>query len=221
MTFPLKYRCSIYYLVIFLLVSACKEKENKHSNNTPAGIRTVKDARTNIALDKSPLDMSYYPIDYPKLKMGGNNKEQLVARIIYSRPSVDGRQIFGNLLRFGNAWRLGANEATELEFFLPVLINNKQVAAGSYILYCKPFPDHWTIILNCDLFTWGLKIDSTKDFYQVNIPITKVNTPIEIFTMEFRKESTGLGLVMSWDSIEAVLPITLIKSKLLEGSFVK
>jgi Protein of unknown function (DUF2911) len=71
------------------------------------------------ALDKSPMDMSYYPAGYPLLKIQDKATEPLVARVLYSRPQKNGRSVFGELLEYGKIWRLGANEATELEFFKP------------------------------------------------------------------------------------------------------
>ncbi|HUR11600.1 MAG TPA: DUF2911 domain-containing protein, partial [Flavitalea sp.] len=91
--------------------------------------------------------------------------------------------------------------------FEPVTIQNKKIETGRYVMYCKPFPDHWTIILNTDLFTWGLKIDSTKDLHQFNIPVSRLSYSIPVFTMEFKNTSQGPGLLMGWDSIQTFLPI--------------
>ena len=70
------------------------------------------------------MDMSYYPNGYPVLKIQDKATEPLVARVIYSRPQKNGRTIFGELLEYGKVWRLGANEATEIEFFQVVKIGN-------------------------------------------------------------------------------------------------
>src|SRR5678810_710894 len=65
-------------------------------------------------VDKSPMDVSYYPNNYPILKIQNKATEPLVARILYSRPQKQGRKIFGELVEYGKVWRLGANEATEI-----------------------------------------------------------------------------------------------------------
>ena len=62
-------------------------------------------------LDKSPMDMSYYPHNYPVLKIQDKITETLVARVMYSRPRKGGRTIFGGLVKYGELWRLGANES--------------------------------------------------------------------------------------------------------------
>lgn len=159
-------------------------------------------------LDKSPMDMSYYPVDYPKLKMSENVGEPLIARVIYSRPQKNNRTVFGNIIQYGSVWRLGANEASEIEFFKDVIINDKKVLKGRYVIYCIPQEKTWTLVLNDDLYTWGLKIDSTKDRYKFDIPVAKTRFPYELFTMEFEKAGKGMQLTMEWDSIKASLPIT-------------
>lgn len=159
-------------------------------------------------LDKSPMDMSYYPVDYSKLKMTGAITEPPIARVIYSRPQKNNRTIFGDLIKYGQVWRLGANEATEIEFFRDVNITDKKVAKGRYVIYCIPQENNWTLVLNTDLYTWGLKIDSTKDVNKFSIPVSKTRFPYELFTMEFEKANKGMQLDMEWDSVKASLPIT-------------
>ncbi|HNL82614.1 MAG TPA: hypothetical protein PKG56_04420, partial [Chitinophagaceae bacterium] len=46
-------------------------------------------------IDKSPMDISYFPKDYPLMKMNGKSKDLPIARVIYSRPMKKGREIFG------------------------------------------------------------------------------------------------------------------------------
>jgi len=107
------------------------------------------------AIDKSPMDMSYYPVNYPVLKIQDKATEPVALRIVYSRPQRNGRPIFGGLVKYGEVWRLGANEATELELFKQVTIGGKKIAKGRYTLYAIPNESTWTIILNKDTDTWG------------------------------------------------------------------
>jgi len=160
-------------------------------------------------VDVSPLDLSYLPVDYPKET---TNKRKLVARIIYSRPHKGGRKIFGSLVKFDEPWRLGANEATEIEFFQPVKIQKKNIAKGKYILYCIPHRDRWTIVLNSNLYTWGLDLDSTKDLQHFDVPIEILkNQSIEYFSMVFMENQKGADLVMAWDDTEARMAIEYAK----------
>lgn len=197
-------------LLMLGFLSACDQRStgSNQVTITPSTNSKPDEKVIQPGMDKSPMDMSYYPVDYPKLKMSGNVTEPLVARVIYSRPQKDNRVIFGNLIKYGAIWRLGANEATEIEFFKDVTIQDKKVQKGRYILYCIPHENTWTLVLNNDLFTWGLKIDSTKDVHKFDIPIAKTRFPYEAFTMEFEKTDPAMQLVMGWDSVKAALPIS-------------
>ena len=79
------------------------------------------------ALDKSPMDMCYYPVNYPVLKVQNKVTEPLLARIVYSRPQKNGRQVFGELVEYGQGWRLGANEATEIELYRDCRVNGEKL----------------------------------------------------------------------------------------------
>ncbi len=158
-------------------------------------------------LDKSPMDMSYYPANYPILKIQNKISEPLVMRVIYSRPQVDTRKIFGGLVVYGEAWRLGANEATEIDFYKEVEINNTKIKKGRYTLYAIPFPDKWTLIINKETDTWGsFKYDSTKDVMRMDLPVMK-NQPTENMTIVFEKTSTGANMNMYWADEKTALPI--------------
>src|ERR1700761_1713466 len=125
-------------------------------------------------LDNSPLDMSYYPVDYPVLKIQNKVSEPLVARVVYSRPLKRGRKLFGDLVAYGQVWRLGANEATEIEFFQDVKIDRKTVKKGRYTLYALVDADKWTLIFNKETDTWGaFAYESSKDVLRTTVPVEK------------------------------------------------
>jgi Protein of unknown function (DUF2911) len=159
-------------------------------------------------LDKSPMDMSYFPNRYPVLKIQDKVTEPPVARIIYSRPQKMGRVIFGELIEYGKIWRLGANEATEIEFYRDVKISDIKIKKGRYTMYCIPFEQKWTIIVNKDNDTWGsFKYDEKNDLVRVDVPVQKQTEVAEEFSMAFEKTDTGANLVIAWDNIKLDLPI--------------
>jgi hypothetical protein len=158
-------------------------------------------------LDKSPLDVSYCPSNYPILKMNGKVKDEPVARVIYSRPQKLGREIFGNIVSYNQVWRLGANEATEIEFFRNVKINGKTIAKGRYTIYAVCTDTVWTLILNSEKDVWGLLYNSKKDVYRTTVHVQKNNQPVEIFTMFFEDMQGGTVLNILWDTIKVELPI--------------
>jgi Protein of unknown function (DUF2911) len=159
-------------------------------------------------VDKSPLDMSYYPANYPINKIQDKVSEPVSIRLIYSRPQKNGRDVFGGLVEYGQVWRLGANEATEIEFFKDVKIGTTRVKKGRYTLYAIPSADKWTMILNKETDTWGaFKYDQKKDILRLDIKAEKQTEIVESYSMYFEKSVNGANLVINWDNIKAVLPI--------------
>lgn len=160
-------------------------------------------------LDKSPMDMSYYPVNYPILKIQNKATEPLIARIIFSRPQKNGRSVFGELVEYGKVWRLGANEATELELYKDARIGNNKVKKGRYTMYAIPHPDKWTIILNKETDIWdAFQYDEKKDILRAEITVEKQQEPVEVFSMVFEKINGGANLIISWDDVKASIPFT-------------
>ena len=159
-------------------------------------------------IDKSPMDMSYCPDKYPVLKIQDKITDPLVARVIYSRPQKNSRVIFGELVEYGKVWRLGANEATEIDFYQNVRINDKKLRKGRYTMYCIPYNDKWTLIFNKEVDTWGaFKYDEKKDILRVDLPVTKQGEIMDAFVMAFQKTAKGADLVIAWDDVKVDLPI--------------
>ncbi len=152
--------------------------------------------------------MSYFPVEYPKMKMANDVHSTHTARVIYSRPHLAGRRLFHDLLKYGEPWRLGANEVTELELYKDVSIQNKKIKAGRYSLYAIPYEDKWTIVFNSNLDTWGLQQDPSKDIARFDVVPTKNNSRLEYYTMLFDSTSTGADLLIAWDDLIVRLPIS-------------
>jgi hypothetical protein len=166
-------------------------------------------AQRNVELDKSPLDMVYYPVNYPVQKMNGKEKQPPEARVIYSRPQKNGRTIFDGIVKYNQVWRLGANEATEIEFFTDAKISGKTISKGRYTMYAICNLDKWTMIFNTDNYVWGLAYNQKKDALRVDAPAQKNTEDVEAFTMYFdgttQKAAT---LNIMWEKTKVVLPIT-------------
>ncbi len=153
--------------------------------------------------------MSYYPTNYPVLKIQDKITEPLVARVIYSRPQKSGRVIFGGLVKYGEVWRVGANEATEIEFFKHVRIDGKKIPRGRYTLYAIVNETSWTLIINKETNTWGsFKYDAKKDLLRVELPVQKTDPVVESFSMVFEKTAAGCSLFIAWENIRVSMPVT-------------
>lgn len=154
--------------------------------------------------------MAYYPANYPVLKIQNKTNEPLLARVIFSRPQKAGRTIFGDLIEYGRVWRMGANEATEIEFFQNASVGNARVKKGRYTMYAIPEKDNWTIILNKETDTWGsFNYDPKKDVARVKVPVKRRNDVMESFVMAFEKSAEELYLLVAWDDVEVKVPISL------------
>lgn len=199
--------------LMLVLFAACgqqdatsKENPVTASKDTSHAPLVVKPVSGFPDVDVSPMDMSYFPVDYPKMKMGKTISTPPYARVIYSRPHLQGRHLFHELEKYGKPWRLGANESTELDLYSDATIQGKTIRAGRYVLYCIPQPDHWTIIFNSNIDSWGLIPDPAKDLYKFDIPVLNNAQYTEYFTMFFEKTGTGADLVVAWDQVEVKIP---------------
>ena len=160
-------------------------------------------------IDKSPMDMCYYPANYPVLKIQNKATEPLACRVIYSRPQKNGRAVYGELIEYGKVWRLGANEATEIELYKDAKIGSTKIKKGRYTIYAIPHPDKWTVILNKETDIWGaFQYDEKKDILRTDIPIEKQQDTVETFSMAFEKINGGANLVITWDDVKASIPFT-------------
>jgi hypothetical protein len=160
-------------------------------------------------LDKSPMDMCYYPLDYPVLKIQQKADALPIARVIYGRPQKNNRSIFGDLVPYDMIWRVGANEATEMEFFRDVKIDNKKVTKGRYTLYSIPSTDKWTLVINKETDTWGaFGYDQKKDVLRTEVKVITRPDIIEVFTICFEgTDKNSTSLMIAWDNKEVHMPI--------------
>jgi hypothetical protein len=155
-------------------------------------------------LDKSPLDVTYYPSNYPILKMKGQANGEPLARVLYSRPQKKGRDIFGEEVKYNDVWRLGANESTEIELFKNATIGGKKIPKGRYTLYCIPTENKWTIIINKDNYSWGsYAYKPEKDVARIEVPVQKNTESVEALTMFFDNNS----LDILWDNLKVEVPV--------------
>ena len=158
-----------------------------------------------IDLDKSPLDVSYFPANFPVAKMRGQVNGEPMARILYSRPQKKGRTIFGEEVKYNEVWRLGANEATEIELFKNATIGGKKIPKGRYTVYCIPTDAKWTIVINKDNYSWGsFSYKQDKDVARMDVPVQKNAENVEALTMFFDANSW----IIQWENNKVTIPVS-------------
>lgn len=146
-------------------------------------------------MDKSPLDMAVFRPD--------GQKAAPAARIIYSRPQVKSRKIFGELVPYDKVWRTGANQTTELTLYRELTIEGNKLAAGNYTLYTIPGEKEWTIIISSKLFTWGAyEYDESKDVMRFKVPSKQVKAVQENFGIAFGGADGKGKILIAWENTE-------------------
>lgn len=128
----------------------------------------------------------------------------------YSRPSMKGRKIFGDLVPFGNVWRTGANNATILNFTDSVTIGGTKIAPGKYGLLSIPNKDQWTLIITKQLnVTSPAAYKQESDVVRVNAKTVTTKETEETFTMQFANvKPNSTDLEISWENTKVTLPIS-------------
>lgn len=165
-------------------------------------------------LDSSPMDMAYYPPRAAFRAFGKTEEEKNVKpliRVIYSRPQAKGRKIFTELEKPGNMWRVGANEATEIQFYQDVTIGDTKVSAGRYTVYAMLGATEWTVHFSNDLDRWGHYAFKPEEssVAQINVPVQKTAETVEAMSIMFETTDGGAQMIIAWDDTMVKVPIEL------------
>lgn len=122
--------------------------------------------------------------------------------VVYSRPSMKGRTIFGDLVPFGKPWRTGANKNTTVSFSEDVVIGGKTLAKGKYAIYTIPKADVWEVFFYTDTDNGGLPeewSDSKVALKAVAKP-ESLNRNVESFTIGINGLDNNYGILeLSWE----------------------
>ncbi len=152
------------------------------------------------------------PADEETLTSGG-----MTVTVNYSRPSVRGRLIFGDkdqdaLQPFGEYWRLGANEATEISFNRDILFNGVRVGAGRYRMYAIPGADSFEVVLNTQTGESGAAPpDDANDVVRTKVETQRTASPVEQFTISLAPQNRGIQMVFEWADTRFVVPLLVVE----------
>jgi hypothetical protein len=132
--------------------------------------------------------------------------------ITYSRPGLKGRDM-ASMVKAGEVWRTGANNATEITISNPVTFGDKELAAGSYTLYTIPGDDEWTMIINSKK-SWGTQYDEKEDVIRFMAKPTKTAETTETMTInisDIDANGTDANLEIRWGNVSVKAPFTVSK----------
>ncbi|MEO6346589.1 MAG: DUF2911 domain-containing protein [Aquaticitalea sp.] len=142
----------------------------------------------------------------------------------YSRPNMRGRAIFGDLVPYGQVWRLGANANTKITFSDDVMVGGKTLKAGEYALYATPNEKTWDVMFYSDATNWGNpeKWDDSKVAAKVSAEVFPMPLNIETFTMSFDDlTSNSVMLGMLWSNVYAGVKIDVPTDKMVSEAIDK
>ncbi|UIR56212.1 DUF2911 domain-containing protein [Sphingobacterium sp. SRCM116780] len=143
----------------------------------------------SIAFGQSDKSKRLSPPDSVKV----TTNDGVTVDIHYSRPSLKGRKIGVDIVKIGEVWRTGANEATTVDFDKDVLIEGKKLPKGKYSLYTIPGEQETIVIFNKTWDQWGTKYDQNQDALRVNVSSETSNLAQEQFKIDVDK-SGKIGL---------------------------
>ncbi len=140
-------------------------------------------------------------------------------QIEYSRPGAKGRVIFGDLIPFGQMWRLGANENTKITTSEALIIGKDTLNAGTYALFAKPGPTNWELYFYADYSNWGLPEpwDPKKVVLKASAVVQKTQDFQENLAISLDALTNNGGtLLICWENTKVSLPFSLnTKAKVL------
>jgi len=142
--------------------------------------------------------------------------------VAYSRPAVNKRVIFGDLVPYNELWRTGANKITTITLSTDAKLNGQDVKAGTYSLLTIPEADQWTIILNKNKEMWGTGgYKQSDDALRTRVAVGQ-GAFNERFTISFENiTDNGADLIFAWSTTRVVVPITVETEKMVEAGITK
>jgi len=133
------------------------------------------------------------------------------AKVCYGRPSANDRKVMGELVPFGQPWRLGANEATAIHLPFAAEVGGIRLEPGSYSIYAVPGEEEWKFFLNRNFQRWGIPINeeiSAEDIGSFTRPAEATDRMVEQLTFGWMAHGDDMGhLVMEWEHTGVEIPI--------------
>ncbi|MBS1779263.1 MAG: DUF2911 domain-containing protein [Bacteroidetes bacterium] len=143
--------------------------------------------------------------------------------ISYSRPSMRGRKVFGDLVPYGEVWRTGANSATKIKFGEDVTIGGQDVKAGEYALYTIPGQTEWTVILNKGTGNWGAAgYETSSDVARFKVTPKVSDKNVQTFSISIGNITyNSCNLDIAWEKTKLVIPVKANNQERLDAAIDK
>ena len=137
----------------------------------------------------------------------------------YHRPLVNGRQIFGKVVPYGQVWRAGANENTTISFSDPVTIEGQPLDKGTYGLHMIPGENQWTVIFSRNSTAWGsFTYKQEEDALRVNVKPQSAEAH-DALTYDFDEVKPDSTVVtMRWDKVAVPFKVAVKVNDIVTAS---
>src|SRR5688572_22731161 len=156
---------------------------------------------------------------------GGNSPHETTSAVIdgsrvtitYGRPltkdpkSGEPRKIWGGLVPWDKAWRLGSDEATLLITQAPLQIGDTTIPAGAYTLYMVPSENGAAkLAFSTNLGKWGVPVDETHDLARVDLAANVLPDSVDQLTITVENDPAGGGLLkIAWEKTQYSVRFTV------------
>ena len=175
------------------------------------------------------VNLSFSQINTPRVSPA-SEVEQMVGlteiEIEYSRPSMRGREVFGNLVPFGKVWRTGADNSTKISFDTDVIISGKTIQSGTYSIFSIPNKESWEIILYSDVELWGVPRDWSENKIvfssMFDVKKLKKSNTVETFTISFNDlTNNDVNMNITWENTSVDIKIEVPTRSMVESDINK
>lgn len=138
--------------------------------------------------------------------------------IEYSRPSMRGRKIFGELVPFGKVWRTGANKNNKIRFQDPVFVNDTRLESGNYTLLTVPNKNTWSLYVVPYMDAYGVSdtFDLSNALASINVEAMQTSNSLETMSLSFTDISpNSANITLAWENTIVKLPFEIPTQEIL------
>jgi len=135
--------------------------------------------------------------------------------ILYHRPLVNERKVWGGLVPYDQVWRAGANENTTISFSDPVSVEGASLPQGTYGLHMIPGTDQWTVIFSKNSSAWGsFSYEPAEDALRVKVK-PQPSEMHEALTYDFDDVKPDSATVtMRWEKLAVPFHVSVEEKQL-------
>ncbi len=122
--------------------------------------------------------------------------------IDYGRPALQGRDMIG-MARPGTTWRLGMDDATEIQSTGTLVVAGKELKPGKYTLWAKKTGDTaWTLAFHPQTGVWGDPPLETGYVAQMPLKLEKVPASTEKLTITLADQAGDAAIIVKWGTAQ-------------------